>query len=108
MQHPDIEKVGNRRRVRGNQVFVYRSVGETPPVDRHRQVINPECLRGAAGKHGDIRRQGQLASDHALGVVVALHDEHADVRPSQAHHLLAKEQTGVKILPVTVVDVAGE
>lgn len=37
-----------------------------------------------------------------------LHGEHADASPIQAHHLLAKEPADVKVLPVAVIDIAGE
>ena len=40
--------------------------------------------------------------------MVALHDEDFHPRTPQAHHLFAHEQPGVKILPVAVVQVAGD
>ena len=43
-----------------------------------------------------------------LRVVVPLNDEHPNARPVQPDHLSAKEQPGVKVLPIAVVDIAGE
>ena len=40
--------------------------------------------------------------------MIALNDEHTDACTAQAHHLLAEEQASMEVLPVAVVEVAGE
>jgi len=77
-------------------------------MNRHGEVIQPDRLSCATRKDRHVRRQGQLARDHPLRVVVSLHDEAADAGALQSHHLTAKEEAGVKILPISVVDVACE
>jgi hypothetical protein len=77
-------------------------------MDGHAQVVELDRLGRATGEHLHIVRPGQLARDHTLRIVVALHDEHLHTRTPQAHHLFAHKQPGVKILPVAVVQVAGD
>jgi len=77
-------------------------------VDGDRQLGDLKGLSRAAGKDCDVRGQNQLARNHALRIVVTLHHEDADTRSVQSHHLLAEEKASVEILPVAVVDIAGE
>ena len=53
----------------------------------------------------DIGRQRELAGDVGGGVVVAAHDQ---AGPGEAAHLVREVQAGAEILPVVVIEVAGD
>ena len=108
VQETDIEEAGHGRRIGRNKVLINRTFREAAAMDRNRQFLDPDRLGGAAGKYGDIRGQDELFGDNTLCIMISLNDEGPDPLSLQPDHLPAKEQPGVKILPVAVIEIPGQ
>gem|GEM_PF-3780836 len=108
MQQADVEAARNRIRKAQRQVFRHRAVGKAVTVYRDAQRRQVRGLGGTAGEHLHVIGPWNLPADDALGVVVALNDEHRNAGPAEPRHLLANKQAGVKVLPVAVVEIAGD
>ncbi len=77
-------------------------------MDGHAEVFEFGGLGGLVVEQMHVFRQGQAARHAVGGVVVARDQVDGDVGVSQLDHLLDEEQPGVEILPVAVVEIAGD
>ena len=107
VQHADVEPAGHRRGVAGHQVVGGGGVLEALAVQRHLERGDAKGLGAARGKHLHVVRQLQAARDFAFGVVVAVEQVYRDARLAQPPHLAHEEQAGVIVLPIAVVQIAG-
>lgn len=107
VQHADIKPALFRPRIGERQVFDGRTFGKALAVQRHLQMVQPEAARLVDRELADILRQGDRLGDDAFGVVIALQQEDGDTGAFQPRHFAVEEQADLVVLPVTVIDVAG-
>jgi hypothetical protein len=77
-------------------------------VQRHAEVLQKMGLRLAAPEQAHRRGQRQAAGDHRCCVVVAGEDEDGNPRVRQPAHGGGEVQAGAHVLPLAVVEVAGD
>lgn len=107
MQHADVVVTGHRIRIADREIVNDGLVLEALPVQRDFEFRQLVGFRLAVAEYDDVVGQCQLLRHLAFGIVVAAEDERTDAGLAQAPHLLAKEDARVVILPVAVVQVAG-
>ena len=107
VQHADVEPAGHGFGVVHGQVLGGGGLLEAASVQCHLQFRDGEGGGLVGWKAVHIGRQYQLARHLALGIVVAQQQVDGDARGIQASHLPGKVDAGVEVLPVAVVQVAG-
>ncbi|EKD34352.1 MAG: hypothetical protein ACD_75C02376G0001, partial [uncultured bacterium] len=107
VEQSDIDTAGHSRRVACGKILGHRSGRITLAMDNHSQIVKPDRLGLLGCKKRHILRQGQVSGDLAGGIVVAGDDEDPDPGPQQASHPGSEEKTGVIVLPVAVIEIAG-
>src|SRR5579863_8824008 len=106
MQHPDVEKSGDRRRVVCSKILSNFWCGETLSMDRQPQFVVRKALRLGGPKNVDVLGRTQLFDQFAGGVVVSVDQINIDAGICEAGHLLIEKQRRFKTLEPGVVKVA--
>ena len=107
----DIHGVIDRRFVLADQAFGRVRLGKAQAVDRNGKIASGAGRHdrlGAATKHLDRIRKGQLLCNPRKRVVVAADDENADAGLVQPPNLLGQEPRRLHGRLVAVIEIAGE
>jgi hypothetical protein len=108
VQQADIEKAGSSSRVIARKIVRHFARGKSLAVDGHPEILQVDGFRLLVREHPHVGRQPEAFRDLAGGVVIARHDENRNVRLRQPGDLPREKEAGVVILPVAVVDIAGD
>ena len=77
-------------------------------MEGHLEIVEPEAAGLATLENVDIVRQGQLAGHLALGIVIAMEQIDGNASPVQPPHFPTEVVTGIGVLPVAIVEIAGD
>ena len=108
MQQADGEPLRVSLRIAGGEVVADRAGRKALADDGDADLVEHLLFGVISRELMDIVRQAQVAGDAAGGVVIAGDQEYRDTGTLQAVHALYKVQPGVVILPIAVIEVAGE
>ncbi|MNU29789.1 hypothetical protein D3C71_182680 [compost metagenome] len=108
VQHADIEPSGLGPWIGERKIFIRRAFGEALSVQRDLQMLQPEGAGLAGRELANILRQRDGSGNHAFGVVIALEQKDRDAGTLQPRHLAVEEQADLVVLPVAVINVAGD
>jgi hypothetical protein len=107
MQHADIVHARHRIGIAGHKVVCDIALPEALAVQRYLQFVEDKAVGFTRGEYAHVIRKGQAFRDLTFGVVIAVKDESLDASLGEPAHLEGKEETGMEVAPVTVIEVAG-
>ncbi len=107
MEQPNIQHAANSRRIGGGKVIQYGLRGKALAMNRDTQVLQFNSLRLPMVQHDDVFGERQRTSHAVHRVVVAGNHENRDTGLAEAQHLRHNIKAGAVVLPIAVVEVAG-
>jgi hypothetical protein len=96
VQQPDVVEPRYGRRVIAREILLDGARRKASAVDRDSKLRNRRGLGDATGKRRDVAGQFKMARDCALGVVVAVDQEHPDAGALELDELLAKKKRALR------------
>jgi hypothetical protein len=107
MQDANIEPSGPGWRKASSNIFRDVPLSKAAAVNHNAEVREFYAFDLAGGKLVHAIGQGQSARDLACRIMVAADEEEADARADESRSLADEELAGRIVLPVAVVEIAG-
>ncbi|MET3605407.1 hypothetical protein ABIC99_003236 [Sphaerotilus sulfidivorans] len=76
-------------------------------MDRHPRIRQIDGAAAPGFEDMHMRHRRQLPGDATFRIMISPDDEHPDIPAGQPVHLLVKKQPGAEIIPVAVIEIAG-
>lgn len=107
MEQADIKEIGAGKRKLDRQIFRYCLLIEPLTMHYYAQILQNQRFRGMVRGPEDIVWQAHILGHVTGGVVIAGNEQDLNARFPQPGHLGREKETGIVILPITVVEVTG-
>ena len=107
VQHADIQHSPHRWRVGGRKVIQHGRSGKALAVDRHAPPLQEEGLWLAVVEHADILGQRKCPSHFVGRIMVSRNCDYGNSCLAESDHLRHEKEARPMVLPVTIVEVAG-